>query len=86
MTRFWKTDEYITVKVDCGTIKTTHKSNVKEYSEVWFDEGSITNIWALKNIKRKFRVTYSRNDNEVFTVYKPNFQDVHFNIHKDILH
>ena len=76
----------MTLKQNGGTIKTTKKSNVKGYGEVWFDEQDITKILALNNFKRKFRVTYEISNAGISTVHNPRGQDVHFKIHKDVLH
>ena len=51
----------MSVKGNGGTIKTTHKANVKLHGEVWFDEKSTTKSLALNNVKRNLRVTYDRN-------------------------
>ena len=82
VTRFWTIDEFMIVKGNGGAIKTTWKSHVKGYGEVWFDEQAITNILVLKNVKRKFRVTYNSNNKRVFAVQNPSRKYVHFNIHK----
>ena len=73
------------VKGNFGTTRTTHKSYVKGYCEVWFDEWSIIKILTLKNVKSKFIVTYYSNNDVVFTVHNPSVKDVQFNIHKDRL-
>ena len=78
--------ESTTVKVNCVTIKTTWKSNVKGYDEAWFDEWAITKFLALKNVNRRFRVTYDSNNDEVFTFHKPNGKWINFNINKGIIH
>ena len=82
VTRVSTTDEFMKVKVNIETIKTTHKANVKGYSEVWFDEQAITKILTMKNVKHKFRVKYDRNNDGFFTDHNINGQDVQFNIHK----
>ena len=60
----------MTIKLNCGTIKTTRKAYVKGYGELWFDEISITNIFVLKNAKKNFIVTYDNNNDELLTVHK----------------
>ena len=56
-TKVWKTYESMTVKINGGSINTTHKSYVKGYGKVWFNGQSITNILSLKTTKSKLRVT-----------------------------
>ena len=76
----------MTVKLNGVTIKTTQKSYVKGYGEVWFDERSITNILALENVKNKFRVTYDSNNDVFLRLHKPSGKDVYFNMNKDRLY
>ena len=76
----------MTVKGNVGAIKTTCKSYVTGYGEVWFYEQAITNILTLKNIKHKFRATYNSRNDGLFAVHKPSGQDVHFNMHKNRLY
>ena len=66
-------------------MKTTQKSYVKGYGEVWFDEQTITIILALKNVKSKFRFTYNRNNEGSFTLHKSIRKEFNFNMHKDVL-
>ena len=68
VTRVRTTDEYMKLKENGETIKTTQKSNVQGYGEVWFDEQAITNILALKNFNSKLRVTYDIRNAGVTTV------------------
>ena len=72
----------MTLKVNGGTIQTTHKAYVKEYGGVWFDERSITKILALNKVKSKFIVTYGINSDGLLTVHNTSRQDVQFNMHK----
>ena len=83
---FWTTDESTTFKVNGGSIKTTRKAYVKGYGEVWFNGRSITNIFALKKVKHKFRVKYYSNNDGFFTVKHSSGQDMQFNMHKDGIH
>ena len=63
------------------------KALVKNYGEVWFDERAITNVLSLKNVHKKFRVTYDGEDgSSVFTIHKPNKQIIDFIMHHDGLH
>ena len=55
--------------------------------DVWFIKHSITNIIALKNLIKKYLVTYDSID-KIFVVHgkdqeKPNME---FNMHKSVLH
>ena len=86
ITRFWTTYKSMTVKGSDVPIKTTRKAYKKDYDEVWFDERSITNISAPKQIKLKFRVTYDISGDGVYTIHKPSRQDVYFKTNKDGLH
>ena len=67
-------------------INTTRKAYIKGHDEVWFDEQSITNIFSLKKVKRKLRVTHDSRNYRFFSVHNPISQGVYFNIHKDGLY
>ena len=47
--RLWTRDESMAVKGNGGSTKTTKKDYVKDSGEVWFDEQSISKMFALKN-------------------------------------
>ena len=65
----------------------THKqaSTFKNYGDVWFDERAITNILCLKNMMKKYCVTYDNTENGKFTVHNSDAQ-LHFVMHQDGLH
>ena len=68
-----------------GSITTNRQGHLKNYGDVWFDERAITNILCLKNMKKKYRVTYDSAENGTFTVYKPDAQ-LNCVMHQDGLH
>ena len=57
----------------------------KNYGDVWFGERAITNTLCLKNMKKKYCVTYDSAENRTFTVHKPNVQ-LYFLMHQDGFH
>ena len=80
-------DHSMTVKGNGGSLTTSTKAMVKNYGEVWFHPSAITNILSLKQVRRKFRVTYDgENGNSIFSVHKPNGTLVQFVMHPDGLH
>ena len=74
------------VLVNVGSIMTNQKSHVRNYGDVWFDKRSITNILSLKNIQKRYRVTYDSTFNRDFIVHKPEGLDMHYIMHRDSLH
>ena len=83
-----KTENNNTIQVNGGTLAVTHKATVPGYKQdVWFIKYYITNIIALKNLIKQYRVTYDsiyqilvvhREDNE-----KPNME---FKINESGIH
>ena len=71
-----------------GTMVVTHKATMPGYhTDVWFDKKAITNILALRNVIKQYRVTYD-SDDQMFVVHresanKPNMQ---FRMHESGLH
>jgi hypothetical protein len=59
------------------------KAHILNYGDVWFHSDAITNILCVKNVKKKFQVTYMEG---AFVVHKPNGVNVHFVAHADGLH
>ena len=86
VTKIWISKNSMTVKANGGDLKTHQKEYVENYGEVRFDEGEITNIMVLKNVKEKFRVNYDSDGDGTFTVHKPNGVNIKFGMHQDGLH
>ena len=63
-------DETMTLRSNGGTIKTSQMAKVKGYGDVWFNKDFITNIICLKNIKKKYRVTYDSKADSAFIVHR----------------
>jgi hypothetical protein len=76
----------MTVHINGGTLTTNMKAHVANYGAVWYDSNAITNILSLKNVRKKFHVTYGSQGEGAFIVHKPNGIDVHFIAHADGLH
>ena len=78
----------MTVKVNGVIIEVIHKETTSVYKQdVWFIKYSITNIIDIKNLIRKYRLTYDNID-KIFVVHredqeKPNTE---FNMHEYVLH
>ena len=70
------------------TMLVMHKAMMPGYhTDMWFDKKAITNILALRNVIKQYRVTYD-SDDQMFVVHrqsanKPNMQ---FQMHKSGLH
>ena len=64
----------------------TNKSQVSGYnSQVWFDQKSITNLIALKNLINKYRVTNNSLD-DMFIIHKEEHgkHNMHFKMHEHV--
>ena len=42
---------------------------VPDYGKVWYDDKAIANIFSLKNLVNKYRVTYDSHQDDVLSVY-----------------
>jgi hypothetical protein len=73
---------------DGGKLITKTKAYLKGYSDVWFNEGAITNILSLKNVvkKRGFHLSYNSVGDKGFAIHKANGKIIHFRMHPDGLH
>ena len=83
-----KDEKKIKLQGNGGTLVVTHKTTVAGYKqEAWFNKDAITNIIALKNLIKKYQVTYDSID-QIFLAHredkgKPNMD---FNMHESRLH
>ena len=69
-------------------MKVNHKARINGYERpVWFSKNSLTNIIALKNIIRKYQVTYD-SDESTFVVHRKaeNKKNMEFRMHANSLH
>ena len=76
------------LKSNGGTMKVNHKATINGYDRpVWFSKDAITNIIALKNIIRQYRVTYN-SDELTFAVHREaaNKKNMEFRMHANGFH
>ena len=69
-------------------MKVNHKATINGYERsVWFSKDAITNIIALKNIIRKYKVTYD-SDESTFVVHREveKKKNIEFRMHANGLH
>ena len=83
VTRVWTIPESMTILGNGGSITTNQKAHVRNYGDVWFDKRAITNILSLKNVQKRYGVTYDSTFNRAFIVHKPEGSDLHFIMHQD---
>ena len=62
--------ESLTLKSNGGELIVSHIADVSDYDEpVWFSKRAIANIFALKNMKKQYKVTYD-SEEESFLVHR----------------
>jgi hypothetical protein len=72
-----------------GTLVVKRKATLNGYhAKVWFHAKAITNILALANVKKQYRVTYDSGDDKGFVVHRSQhgMPDMRFELHKSGLH
>jgi hypothetical protein len=78
----------MTLASNGGTMKVTQKATVSGYTKkVWFSKKAITNILALSNLTKQYRVTYDSQD-QMFVVHREahNKPNMEFKMHSSGLH
>ena len=83
-----KSTKFMKLQSNGGTMTVRHKASITSYNhEVWFDKDAITNIIALSNLIKQYRVTYD-SDDKMFVVHRGtiNKPDMHFKMHSSGLH
>ena len=64
-------DEVMELATNAGTRINTQKADVPDFGEVWYDNKAITNIFALKEMIKRYRVTYDSNVEDAFIIHLP---------------
>jgi uncharacterized protein YodC (DUF2158 family) len=61
--KMFKSNTSMRLKSNGGTMMVTHKAKVAGYhTHVWYNTKAITNILALSNVIKQYRVTYNSDD------------------------
>jgi hypothetical protein len=84
-----RSDDRMKLFSNGGRMTIQHKSKVPGYRpRVWFDDRAITNIMALKNVIKQYRVTYDSSKATVFIVHRQAHgkPDMYFKMHPSGLH
>jgi len=81
-----KADHELTIKSNVNKTTIKQVATLKGYGQVWFDPKSRTNILSLKNVKKKYSVSYHSDQSDAFIVHRTNEADMHFIMHEDGLH
>ena len=56
-----------------GSSNANKQGHLKNYGWAWHDSNAITNILALNNVKKRYKVTYDSEDNDQFTIHKEEY-------------
>jgi Reverse transcriptase (RNA-dependent DNA polymerase) len=86
--KIFRSGTQMQLKSNGGSMTVTHKAKMAGYhSDVWYNKKAITNILALSNVIKQYRVTYD-SDDRMFVVHrkaagKPNME---FRMHESGLH
>jgi hypothetical protein len=86
--RTHKTDKKMRLKSDGGTMMVSHKASMKgRKKDVWFSKDAITNVIALSNLIKQYRVACDSKD-QMFVVHREtqNKPNMEFKMHASGLH
>ena len=84
----FKASSTMRLKSNGGNMIVTHKAKMAGYhTDVWFNEQAITNILALSNVIKQYRVTYD-SDDKMFVIHREsaNKPNMEFRMHESGLH
>lgn len=59
------------IETNDGVLTTNQIGILRDYGDVWNHKDVIANILCLRNVKRKYHVTYNSNKDNMFFVHKP---------------
>jgi hypothetical protein len=83
-----KTTNVMKLQSNGGTMQIRHRASITGYHhQVWFSKFALTNIIALGNLIKQYRVTYDSRD-EMFVVHRQtaNLPNMEFKMHPSGLH
>jgi hypothetical protein len=83
-----KANKKLTVRSNGSELLVAHQATVRGYKQpVWYDENALTNIVALSNVIKQYRVTYDSVDQQ-FVVHRQHEgkPDMEFKMHYSGLH
>ncbi|KAI2506113.1 Reverse transcriptase (RNA-dependent DNA polymerase) [Fragilaria crotonensis] len=61
-----------------GVLVTTHKADLPQWGEVWFNESAITNIISYAEMADRYRITYDSGKEDAFIVHLSDDKAVRF--------
>ena len=64
-----KAKQPIKIATNAGSRAVFNEANVEGFGTVWYDENAIANIFALRDIKNKHRVTYDSAKEDAFIIH-----------------
>ena len=64
-----KAKQPIKIATNAGSRAVFSEANVKGFGTVWYDENAIANIFALRDIKKRHRVTYDSANEDAFIIH-----------------
>lgn len=88
MASIMKSDRTLTLHSNGGQLESNEVAIIKGLDTIaWFNTKAVTNIFSLKNVAKKYKVTYDSND-AMFVVHQKDhgLPDMHFKMHKLGLH
>ena len=65
----WK-ENGIALYTNAGNINVNRQGYLEGYGWVWFDNRAITNILCMNNVKKRFKITYNSEQDDIFHVHK----------------
>ena len=72
LTNIKEVNNTMTIETNGGILSTNQQGYLKGYGDVWYHDKAIANILCLRNVKKKYRVTYDSGKDNIFYVHKPN--------------
>ncbi|KAI2510062.1 Reverse transcriptase (RNA-dependent DNA polymerase) [Fragilaria crotonensis] len=69
-----------------GVLVTTHKADLPQWGEVWFNEMAITNIISYAEMADRYRITYDSGKEDAFVVHLSDDKTVRFTRHGNNLY
>ena len=64
-----KARQPIKIATNTGSRAVYNEADVEGFGTVWYDDNAIANIFALKDIKKRHRVTYDSDKEDAFIIH-----------------
>ena len=77
-----KSDHPIKIATDAGSRIVSKQAMVAGFGRVWYDEGAITNIFSIQDLKKQHHIRYDSEVEDAFLVQKRRYRTCEVQVYR----